>query len=288
MNKIALGSARWGMAYGISSSGEKVTKKDIGEILKLAKKIGIKSIDTAPAYGTSEVLLGEIGIDDFDVTTKTPKMSDKSALADLLRTSFLKSKSSLGANRIYGLLIHDASDLFGENGKLIVEEMQCLKKERLVKKIGLSVYTVEEAKRAFEHYEFDLIQFPHSILDRRFERSGLLEEWRKYGVETHARSIFLQGLLLMDTLNIPKKLEPLAAKSSYIQLQAKSLGLSTVEYLTRFAISCDLIDKLIIGVESVRQLEQIRHSLGNSNTVDFPAIDINDEGLLLPYNWDLT
>ena len=288
MKKIALGSAQWGMAYGISSSGEKLEKNDIRKILNLAKKIGIKSIDTAPAYGAGEMLLGEIGVDDFDVTTKIAKITNQSSPADFLRASFLKSKSSLGASSLYGLLVHDVSDLFGKNGRFIFEEMQRLKKEGAVRKIGVSVYTVEDAKRAFEHYEFDLVQFPYSILDRRFERSGLLENWRKYGVETHARSIFLQGLLLMDTLNIPKKLEPLASKSSYIQSQSKSLGLSTVEYLTRFAISCDLIDKLIIGVESVRQLEQIRHSLGKSDTINFPAIDINDEGLLLPYNWDLT
>ena len=56
--KLALGSAQFGLAYGISNSHGKVSMNEVFRILTLAKSLGINTIDTASAYGNSEDVLG--------------------------------------------------------------------------------------------------------------------------------------------------------------------------------------------------------------------------------------
>ena len=48
------------------------------------------------------------------------------------------------------------------------------------------------------------IQIPVNALDRRAIHSGLLRRLKTKGVEIHARSVFLQGLLLMQPTELPE------------------------------------------------------------------------------------
>ena len=56
------------------------------------------------------------------------------------------------------------------------------------------------------NYNIDLIQIPLNLFDRRFEKQGYLEKFKKKHIEIHTRSIFLQGLLLEN--KVPKNFKP--------------------------------------------------------------------------------
>ena len=73
MDKIIIGTANFGMDYGIGSNQKKLLDSDIVEIINTAKKIGVDTIDTAISYGNSLLRLGEFGISNFKIITKFNK-----------------------------------------------------------------------------------------------------------------------------------------------------------------------------------------------------------------------
>ena len=70
--KLALGAAQFGLDYGVSNTHGKVEISEVENILQIAKKNGINTIDTAVVYGNSESILGKAGVDKFDIVTKLP------------------------------------------------------------------------------------------------------------------------------------------------------------------------------------------------------------------------
>ena len=73
VQRIGLGTAQFGLDYGISNSGGQVPPFEVARILKLAKEAGIDTLDSAALYGESESVLGNL-IDDhneFKIVTKT-------------------------------------------------------------------------------------------------------------------------------------------------------------------------------------------------------------------------
>ena len=62
ISKISIGTAQFGLDYGISNQRGKVPFSDVENIIELAYSRGIDKLDTASAYGKSEKVLGEIGV----------------------------------------------------------------------------------------------------------------------------------------------------------------------------------------------------------------------------------
>ena len=73
MNKLALGTVQFGLDYGISNIGGQVSLEEARKVLKLAKEYDIDTLDTASGYGNSEKVLGKIGVNDFQIVTKTTR-----------------------------------------------------------------------------------------------------------------------------------------------------------------------------------------------------------------------
>ena len=76
--KIVLGTAQFGMDYGITNSEGKVKDKEISNILKLAESKGINYLDTAPAYGDAENIIGKhlLKYKTFNIISKLPKQKN--------------------------------------------------------------------------------------------------------------------------------------------------------------------------------------------------------------------
>ena len=133
MNKLAIGTAQFGMDYGIGSSPGKVSINEVKKILEYAKSTNIDMLDTASAYGKSEKTLGELNVDEFKVVTKTRhfnvlKITDDDV--NLLNRDFDKSLKDLKLDSVYGLLIHNADDLMKPGASKIIEFIQNLKKTK--------------------------------------------------------------------------------------------------------------------------------------------------------------
>ena len=289
MSKIALGTVQFGVDYGVNTDNGKVPYNEVIKILNIARSNNIKLLDTAPSYGFSEEVLGKVGIQDFEVVTKTRSFNKNiisSEEIQFLNNDFNQSLKLLSKKSIYGILIHNPSDLLKPGSEKIFEYLQELKKQGLISKIGVSVYTYEQFQKVNEYFDVDLIQLPLSILDRRLVHSGVLNKIYKKGIEIHARSIFLQGLLLMSQKTRPKKFDQWRVLWSIWDEWLNDNHLSPLEASIRYAISLPQISKVLVGVDSS---EQLRNIISVSDGVlpeiprDFFTDDIN---LLNPSNWN--
>jgi aryl-alcohol dehydrogenase-like predicted oxidoreductase len=100
------------------------------------------------------------------------------------------------------------------------------------------------------------------------------------GCEIHARSVFLQGLLLMMPEQVDDYFKPV--KPALIELQ--KLGNQRPSALLDFVISTHLIDKAVIGVENSEQLRQNLNGSGTRNLLPKLESEIPEE-LLMPKKW---
>ena len=214
--KIALGTAQFGLNYGVSNKQGKTSKKQVLSILKYAHENNINFLDTAANYGNSEEVVGEVNlVKNWNIITKTISFQDDQITnrdTNKLKKYFNNSLKKLKKESIYGLLIHSCDDLFKPGGDKLFKEIENIRSSGCVEKIGVSVYNNNQIDRLLSEYDFDLVQLPISILDHRLIESGALEKIKDTGAEIHARSVFLQGILLMPLDVVPSYFLPIRKK----------------------------------------------------------------------------
>ena len=204
--EIVIGTAQFGNAYGISNTDGKVARDEVKSIIEFAHSHNIKKIDTAIAYGESESILGELGVSNFEVTTKLsspPKDADD--IGKFVIDQVEGSLSRLQINHLHGVLLHSPTMLLEPYSDGLVEALNLLRTSGKVHHIGVSVYEPEDLDSVLSVMKIDMVQAPFNILDTRFRDTGWLEKLKSKGISFQARSIFLQGLLLMNKGNRSKK-----------------------------------------------------------------------------------
>ena len=283
--KIALGTVQFGIPYGVANSSGQVEKLEAKQILDYAKNFGIDTIDTAISYGASEQCLGDIGVDDYQVITKLPEIPDDyENLNTWVQNHVKNSLNTLGVETLSGLLLHRPSQLLDADKKDLWSILLQLKSDRLVKKIGFSIYIPDELDKLWGSFKPDLVQAPYNILDRRLETSGWLERMHKENVEVHVRSIFLQGLLLMNKDSRPEKFNKWIALWNNWEKWLRENNSSPVQAAVSFALSDNRISRVVVGVDSLNQFKDII-AIAN-NIGQFPeSFHITDTRLLNPSEW---
>jgi len=262
VSRLGIGTAQFGSNYGISNTNGKVSKIEVAKILGNASESKISLIDTATSYGSCEKLLGELieSEDLFKIITKTPvakalkvKKPDKKTIID----SFARSLEQLNKSYIYGLLVHSAKDLVSNEGRCFIDALIELRQLKLVQKIGVSIYSGSQIDQVLSVFTPDIVQVPFNAADRRLEYSGHLNTLKRHGIEVHARSIFLQGLLLMDRTHLPNQFKELEHEFSLFQASAKRSEVSVLEACIYAAMIRPELDRILVGVTSVLELRQI-------------------------------
>lgn len=288
--KIALGTAQFGLDYGISNQDGQTSLSEVAEILDAAKQFHVKVIDTAALYGNSEMVLGNNLSSDnsFKLVTKTISIDSDSITskdADRLESAFLVSLASLRCASVFGLLIHHAEDLLVEGGERLMERLVALKLSGRVAKIGVSVYTADQVDRLLERYELDLMQLPMNVLDQRLLAGGQLRRLKSRGVEVHVRSAFLQGILLMEPATLPAHFASVRAHLLCYHDFLKERGISPVRAALGFLASLDDIDAIVCGVNNHRQFIEICQSSAPLPGIDFSQFALTDTAILNPSLW---
>ena len=281
MNKLALGTAQFGLDYGVTNSEGKVQVEEVELILGCAKENSINTLDTAASYGNSEEVLGSIGISDFQIITKTIPL--KNGVDEVIK-HFQQSLTFLNKSSVNGLLIHNINEIEHKNFNTLFKELTELKRQGLVNKIGFSTYTPEQVDFLLKNFDFDLIQVPFNIFDNRLIQGGQLQALNNKGIEVHARSVFLQGVLL-DFNNLSNYFSPWKKEFSIYQETVKDNGLSLLECALNFVLNIREIDKVLVGVNSERQLKEIVQAVKRRSNLS--AYPINDINLLNPSLWKI-
>jgi len=172
------------------------------------------------------------------------------------------SLARMNVTSVYGLLLHRSAQLLDANGTELYRALQVLKESGQVQKLGVSIHSPSELDVLIPQYHFDLVQAPFNLVDQRLYRSGWMQRLKDQGVEVHTRSVFLQGLLLMAQADIPAKFSPWNELWISWHRWLVNHDASAVEACLAFSLSYLEIDRVVVGADNVRQLNQIIDASG--------------------------
>lgn len=286
--KISIGTAQFGLNYGISNANGQIQFDEAQEIIRYAKANGVRRIDTAIAYGSSEEVLGKIGVDGLEVFSKLPPIpQDCPNLNNWLISEVSNSLFRLRIPKLDGLLLHKPSDLFGPFGPLLISSLKSLKKSNLVDKIGVSIYKPSELDAISSLIGLDAVQCPFNVLDDRLNKTGWMNRLDNSNIEIQVRSIFLQGLLLMSPEDRPPYFNKWEFELNVWDRYIKQSGVSAFNVCLGHALRQKKINKIVVGVDSFQQLTQIIDAGKSYLDVQSIKFNIDDEGLLNPSLWRL-
>lgn len=285
MARVGLGTVQFGLDYGVSNAGGKVSDREVSEILSLGRTLGLDLIDTAIAYGDSERRLGTAGVDGWRVVTKLPHLDPaREWTAGEIIGLVEASLDRLGLQRLDGLLLHRPEQLGSPIGPALREALRLCRKDGLVGRVGISVYGPEDCLHHLEWSELGLVQAPMSILDQRMIETGMLQRLEERGVTVHVRSVFLQGLLLMDAEARPKKFDRWQPIWDAWDGWLYRHGLTPLQACVRHALSIPGVERVIIGVTSAAELAGIADA-AQGVLPDLPEFGPIDPLLINPARW---
>lgn len=284
--RIALGTAQFGTDYGIANARGVVEDDGALAILDLARASGIDTLDTAVSYGAAEERLGRVGVHGFRIVTKLPALpEDVRDVRGWVEGHVAASLGRLGVDRLHGVLLHRACDLREDRGVELGSALVSIREAGLTERIGLSVYDPTEAQLSDDEFPLGLVQAPYNVLDQRLVSGGWADELVDRGVEIHARSIFLQGLLLMTPRSRPPAFERWRPIFKDYERWLSDTGLTPLAACVRAALSPRQIHRVVVGVDHVSQLAGIVAAAADGEIPSPPALATDDLDLLLPFRW---
>lgn len=253
MSQKVLGTAQLARMYGISRRTEtSLSRIEAIRMLKEAEELGFSAIDTAPVYGQAEKLVGMANLNIQIHTKLDPGLTVKMSIDNSL--------SNLQTEALDLVYVHDFSAVLAPNST-VIDELNELKGQKL-KRIGVSIYQIDEFAFIEADSRIDVIQVPFNVFDQRF---SLLQSQQTIGDQRDifARSLFLQGLLLLEIDQYPEAHRNLVPYGLAFDAIARKHGISRLEAAIGFAQAQSHFSGLIFGIDSPKDLREI------SNTCDF-------------------
>ena len=256
-NKIVLGTAQFSNDYGVTNE-EFLNNYKIKKILQESLKFDIKTIDTAPNYKGVEKKLGIFNLKSFNLITKMSLSHNNKILSSNdLEQKIENSISNLNIEKIYAILIRNPKNLL-KNIKLL-DVLKDYKKKEKVFKIGYTLYNTEELEGLYKFFKPDIVQIPYSIVDKRFEKKNWITKMYNEGVEIHVRSVFLQGLLLVNIESLPKKFQKYKNFFEKFDLWVNKKKISKLQACLGPILYDKRIAKVVVGISSSKNLAQINN-----------------------------
>ena len=283
---IILGSANFSLEYGIANKDGKKGASKVKSILDCAIDHGISHVDTASSYGDSESLIGTFWDKKQPLNIMSKLARNDCRDPESIIGSVRRTKSNTRQATIWCLLLHNPEVLFEREYSHVKRTLLELSHSGQVANLGVSAYSEDEILRTKDIFpELNIFQLTENICDRRNYESRQLKTFSEQGNEIYVRSIFLQGLLLMNPQELPAKVEMARARLEEFQDFCFRESLSKVEACVLYAISIPWASGLIFGVDSTEQLTEILAGLKASKAKDFTFAPKFDDWLLDPRNW---
>ena len=282
VGKLILGTAQFGLEYGISNRAGKTPSHEVGEILRVCLEAGLTTLDTADAYGDSQEVLAQNDLRQFQVISKFSLSDEDRSIASHLK----KTLARLGRDSLHAYLYHRFADCLEQDQTVI----KALKASGLIGDFGVSIYSDEELKKAISMPWIDIIQIPFNLLDGLPARAELFLQANKNSKKIHIRSVFLQGLLLMDPETLPERVARLRPYLMQIRNLARSNGMSLTELCFGYALAQENVDGVVFAVENAGQLREHLTTIKNLQLNpevynQLPRIAEADRPFLNPANW---
>lgn len=269
--RIGLGTVQFGLPYGIANRAGQPDKAAVKSVLKLALDNEISLLDTASAYGTAELVLGELGTEGFQIVSKYMPPESNVSIVEQLHSTL----ETLKHDSLYGYLSHRPQNLLKHQ-----EQWEVLNEKKsagFIQKIGYSLNEPSELDQLLSAGMIpDLVQVPVNYFDRRFE--PYFETLKAFGTEIHARSAYLQGVFFLR--DFPERFTPIAPVVKELQISISNLPAALLAHVLNYKH----IDKVIIGVQNTSQLSDVLESLGSAEALPEFTEHLSDD-ILMPSKW---
>lgn len=279
MKKISIGTAQFGLKYGVNNKEGKLSQSEINKIINFCIKKKIYHFDTSQSYGDAE---NKIGVylkkhkKKLKITTKVSYLKFNSIKKSIDRLNCIPDT----------VLFHNFKDFLNNSFReKIIKECENYN----IKKIGVSIYKNDQLNKVFKVTKINVVQLPLNIIDRYFLESKLLDKLRKKKFEIQIRSIFLQGLLLTNKNSINKKFPQLKKNIEILRNLAQLNKMSINELCLLWAFSIKKINRIIIGIDNINQLKEnlnilkMKKKLIKKDLIS--KIDFKNSKVLDPRNW---
>lgn len=260
--QICLGTAQFGLHYGITNAAGQVSELEVKHLLNRAHAAGICWLDTAQAYGNAEAVLGKTmppgkSFRLISKLTSQPQPEFRAEDSESWEQAFSDSCQHLGVQHLDTLLLHSSADLTKPGGKYLEAWLLGLRQRGLVQRLGVSIYQADELK-AVSPALLDVVQLPISLYDQRLLRDGTVARLRSNGIAIHARSIYLQGLLLKPAEQWPSWVHPeVQAHQRSLETLALSRHCQLIDLALGFAKAQANLEAVVVGVCSVNELTEL-------------------------------
>jgi len=292
LSRIGLGTVQFGADYGIANRDGRPNEAEVAAILARAVETGIGYLDTAAGYADAETLIGRHlprGHQLRIVTKLPPIVEDVIAArqAESALAALAASLERLRTAQVYGVLIHHARDLAKPGWKHLIEALREARARGWTSCIGVSVYDESDLALVESRFTPDIVQLPFNALDRRLAVSGWLARLHASGTEVHARSLFLQGLLLMEPAALPGFFAPVGKTLARLHADWAAEKLTPLSGCLRCVLRNADIDVAIVGVNRLHELNEIETAVAElaGDEGEFgPAVAI-DPVYLDPRRW---
>lgn len=290
ISKIIIGTAQFGLEYGIANKFGATGREEAHSILKLASNRGISQIDTAQAYGASEKIIGSFKQAKFQVTSKVGRFPEPDVDWGVWFGKKIEaSQSIISQHELTTVLLHDVSDLLGSNRNKALDAIAKSALEHPNLHFGASLYDPAEWHSLREIPELRVFQTPFSVFDTRFRRAGIFEDMKTLGKNVTVRSVFLQGLLAMDSSTIPPRFDPWQSVLKNWSAFCGEIALSKIAAAASFALTEPHLGGAIIGFDSSTQLQGLITDLEGitHEPISFPDFGNLAPELIDPRRWDM-
>ena len=281
--ELALGTAQFGLSYGIANANKLIRSQDVKQILTRAWELGIRVIDTAPVYGDIEARLFDetMSQDGFSVVSKIPAISQKlskEAVEDHVSESIYKSQSRLRA-RLQAILFHRGLDLLDKQGEVAWESANRAIEGTGIK-LGVSCYSPNELNRIGARFPITIAQLPGNALDQR-----LVSMKNSSNIELHLRSVFLQGALLLAPQEVSVKLPQAMKEMAIWRAWCDVHGLTPLQASLSIAKGFSNVRYCVVGVDGVHQLEAIAEAWSYAVPLNAPTLATDKLEVIDPRYW---
>lgn len=259
MKNLIVGSAGWRAPYGADHNILEIEK--IKELIRFIEKNKFRSIDTAPGYADSELLILKF-IKELKISTKINLFSDSSGFKNELK--------KINSKKINTLYFHDP-DLIR---KFKISEISSFISEIIDRDYspGFSFYDLESLKIADTRLGFKAFyQVPLNIFDLKFLKFVSNSEISRKKIIF--RSLFSRGLVFLNQEQVKlvfgkdyektKKDFELFYKIPFENKSMEILTYSLIKYITKKG------HDLIVGLNSISETNYFIRNVADASENDF-------------------
>ena len=272
--KLGLSAAQFGLDYPVANPRGRSAQVEVGDMLQIAARAGVRLLDTVLGAGRTERVIGELlpRPCPFRIIVKTARC-DRGP--DFIEAEARASLARLGMKRAHAILVEQSGDLFSPHGQAMWDRLKSLRDQGLFDRVGVSVYASDDPVGVARRFRPDIVQAPASLLDQRLIINGALAEMAGMGIEVHLRSIFLQGLLFLPPDRIPVALQSASRGLSRVRRMIAEGRSDPLQAALGFALARPEASAVIVGVTNAAELQAVIAAAASPP----PDLDWNDMAL---------